>query len=658
MSTERSTVRGNGFLSLRLEQASEMILRRRIALRDWTFALTVVTLAQATGLVSVEWDAFLGLFIVTAAAIAAWYWIFPRLRRDRAIRMEIAMNAATPFVAFGLVAASGGAESPFIFFYAMMIVAVAAMIEPASARTCIIGLTALLALSPIVYDHADAVAGDFVVTIVVAVVCWLISAALIALKRSSTNTAEAEARRLTYVDPLTDAGTRRSLDEYASVLDDRGVDYAVVRVRAEGIGAVNTSAGHLAGDDLLRRTVGAMREACADIDQVVRLGGVEFAVMLPGASSATATRWISRFHERLELANATVADGLRASARAGAAIGGTLDQALDKAAATETMLDPMSAPISATPPTPADRAEHLYEQLSADEDVRRSHPIESVNAPSSWVIAILAATLLAVALATTGGASSVFLSFGILLATYFATFGTRAESLVGAGSTVAATLIGVLAAGAVTEADLIRMLTVLATILIVTDTVERNGRRAQVAERRSAELSLADPQTGIGNAAAFERALAAMIPRKPTSAPSREQRHDGVPAVVIFDLLGLSGREGLLDHHAQSVILVEVAAALRDAAGTEGSVFRIGSGDFAVVFRAHHQRHVDDIAERCATALGGPIGSEYGALPGSLEFRSGGTLWQPGMTAADLAAAAVAEQPAVAHVRGFALTAS
>ena len=72
--------------------------------------------------------------------------------------------------------------------------------------------------------------------------------------------------------------------------------------------------GHFVGDDVMRRVVAAMRDASLEIDQVARLGGAEFAVLLPGADLAGAERWRARFHERLEIANASADDGARVSA--------------------------------------------------------------------------------------------------------------------------------------------------------------------------------------------------------------------------------------------------------------------------------------------------------------------------------------------------------
>ena len=68
----------------------------------------------------------------------------------------------------------------------------------------------------------------------IAVVVWLLAAALIALKRVSAINAELEARRLGYVDQLTGAANRRALGQYADDLAAGEVPFALTIVRIAG----------------------------------------------------------------------------------------------------------------------------------------------------------------------------------------------------------------------------------------------------------------------------------------------------------------------------------------------------------------------------------------------------------------------------------------
>jgi diguanylate cyclase (GGDEF)-like protein len=56
----------------------------------------------------------------------------------------------------------------------------------------------------------------------------------------------------------------------------------------DGFKAVNDSAGHLVGDRLLRDVAVAMRDALGPGDRVYRVGGDEFAAILPGLSAEDA----------------------------------------------------------------------------------------------------------------------------------------------------------------------------------------------------------------------------------------------------------------------------------------------------------------------------------------------------------------------------------
>lgn len=609
-----------------------MDLRRRVGIRDWILAIVVVSATQLLPGISMGIEAFISLFVLATTMTLVWIFVSPRLPEARALWLEQASNAISSLGLLGLVAASGGPESPYIYFYALTIIFVAAFIESTRMRVVLIGLGGLCALAPIAYDWQLAREDNFIPMIVVSLAFWISAAVLIALKRDSAIAAEFAARRAAYVDPMTGAATRRALEEFVDRLEQDGIEYTAISIRAVGVDQINRSGGHIAGDVALVRVVAAMRAASLDVDQVARLGGVEFAAVLPGAGMACAENWIARFHERLMLEGARADDAVELVAAAGAARAESLDAALALAAESVQAVGGLSARERAAASSTDERAEHLRAQLERVKRARSSSKIESIEAPSNSIFAVISALLVSVLIATTGGATSVFLSAAILQVAYFACFGERKETIV----TMATMGIGVVAAvvwaGPLTSVDQTRTFSIVVTMLLLADSVQRNVRSLRLAELRTAELSLIDEQTGLGNRTAFERTLSRML--LPGAETARLNRFEGMPAVVSIELITPPGTREL----------IAASSILRDAAGGDAEVYRVGVGDFAIVTRAHHEQHLAELVERSHRAMldGATLGAT-GMVTSPL--RCGGAIHDGSMDVAEFAAAAVVGNP-------------
>jgi diguanylate cyclase (GGDEF)-like protein len=96
---------------------------------------------------------------------------------------------------------------------------------------------------------------------------------------------EAELRQIADHDSLTGLLDRRrfraELDQYVSFTARYGGRGAVMVIDIDGLKAVNDSLGHQAGDNLIRRIAGILRERVRATDIVARLSGDEFAVLMP-----------------------------------------------------------------------------------------------------------------------------------------------------------------------------------------------------------------------------------------------------------------------------------------------------------------------------------------------------------------------------------------
>ncbi len=101
-----------------------------------------------------------------------------------------------------------------------------------------------------------------------------------------------ELARLALVDPLTDVPNRRGffdkLAPWMALARRPGVPTALVLIDLDQFKRVNDSYGHPAGDALLRQVVEVCKKQLRESDQLGRLVGVEFALLLPRTGAAEA----------------------------------------------------------------------------------------------------------------------------------------------------------------------------------------------------------------------------------------------------------------------------------------------------------------------------------------------------------------------------------
>ena len=140
--------------------------------------------------------------------------------------------------------------------------------------------------------------------------------------------------RAALVDPMTGLGNRRRLQQVLERPDQR---FSAVLLDVDRFRAVNDEHGHEAGDAVLRRIADLLQRNVSDDDVVVRFGGDEFVVLVPGSRSAepTAERLLEvvRKEPWLEISlglRVTVSVGLAGPASAAEALAGA-DAACDVA---------------------------------------------------------------------------------------------------------------------------------------------------------------------------------------------------------------------------------------------------------------------------------------------------------------------------------------
>lgn len=120
------------------------------------------------------------------------------------------------------------------------------------------------------------------------------------------------AEQLSVSDPLTGIGNRRRFEALVEeLLDTRGADMTVglIMVDIDHFKAVNDTAGHNAGDDVLRIVAGRLTRALGDAGTVVRWGGEEFLALLPDADAARVAERAEAMRQRLAVFPAALASG-------------------------------------------------------------------------------------------------------------------------------------------------------------------------------------------------------------------------------------------------------------------------------------------------------------------------------------------------------------
>ncbi|HEU0299085.1 MAG TPA: GGDEF domain-containing protein [Longimicrobium sp.] len=110
-------------------------------------------------------------------------------------------------------------------------------------------------------------------------------------------------RSLSLTDPLTGLGNRRHMEvvmAHAWAAARRGEPLVVMALDLDGFKEVNDTRGHDGGDELLCAVAAALRAEARGSDVLVRYGGDEFLVILPGSTVEGAHALAERVRRRLD----------------------------------------------------------------------------------------------------------------------------------------------------------------------------------------------------------------------------------------------------------------------------------------------------------------------------------------------------------------------
>jgi len=173
---------------------------------------------------------------------------------------------------------------------------------------------------------------DFAATDLAVELLYLVeakSAAMDELRRLNLRLEDArlEAEHQAFTDKLTGLRNRRALDPLLARLEQAERPFALMHLDLDRFKPINDGFGHAAGDRVLQAVAVRLTAVTRDRDTVIRLGGDEFLLVLPGMTSGAQ---LARLAERLIAAieEPVAHDGLelRVSASAGASLSADYDR--------------------------------------------------------------------------------------------------------------------------------------------------------------------------------------------------------------------------------------------------------------------------------------------------------------------------------------------
>lgn len=645
---------GQAALRVRLSIDPDIRNRSRTAAVLWGVLAVIGALQQYgpndVGMASSVWAAF---SIVTCSMALLCLFVGPRLA-GRAFEVSEELTIAIGWVATGaLVAATGGASSPDIGLFAVFVFYSAYFVAPRSAFRQMIAGT-LVMWAPLVYDFGSVGETSFIATaLVMSVVLWSM-AALIARNRHVALAAELRARRLALTDPLTGVANLLTFeDELAAAIERagsvEGEQLGVAFVDVNGLKAANTVFGHAGGDELIRRTADALVATAGENDQVARVGGDEFAVIVPGGDAEQMKTFEAEFAIALSEAGRGVeGEMFDLSASIGTAVyphdGATLDDLMK--VADERMYDSKAAlpPRLPTPETSGGRA--LLDP--PEEEPTRFESIVMGAAPAAALAWLIGGTLimlsaaftdapnvhlsLALALAgvcmaaagylglvddahrsvaeritntlavlialpvvyATGGAATPVLPLAYLVVAHASFALSEREAALRTGA-----MLGIVGATLVFNANTANFTNVMvigAGVLVIAGLLQYNRRLTLNAERRAVELSRVDALTKIANRRVFEQTLAEAV-------ENVEAVSELPGGLILADVDNFKTINSSGGHRSGDEVLRMLAAVLKDSLSEFGTVCRIGGDEFAVIVDTNSEDAVMRAAAKCRIAV-------------------------------------------------------
>jgi diguanylate cyclase (GGDEF)-like protein len=299
---------------LKGDAARRRVIAGRVGGLLWLFAAVATPVLTLLPGVDVAWPRVMAVMAVSAVvwgvlatAVLDWRRV-PAAVVDAATAVAVAYTAVT-------VLATGGADSPARLHTLLVLVYAAGFLRPAVAIAAIAACAAVYALP----------GGGAAELAFTAPVFFVVGGVILGGRRLLLDQA--------LTDPLTGLPNHRAFQErlHAEVARARrhGRPLTLAMIDVDRFKQINDLAGHATGDRVLGELGNRLRDSLRDEDLLARIGGDEFALLLPETDEPAAHAVLERVRRMLE--REPLVDGLRVTISAGIC-------GLERASDTDTIL--------------------------------------------------------------------------------------------------------------------------------------------------------------------------------------------------------------------------------------------------------------------------------------------------------------------------------
>ncbi|MBI5103674.1 MAG: diguanylate cyclase [Solirubrobacterales bacterium] len=241
--------------------------------------------------------------LATTLATGTLSLFLPVLPMERVIRSRwrepffIAWSVAVIAIITVMAALDGGIDSPIPYALAIPL-AFGSLSYPLWSMV-LVGVLVQASAGTIIWLDTDVQpAYAYFVCSALGLTTWMCS-----WQARSHDRLHGELGRVSRADPLTGCLNRRGFEERLGAELSRasrsGRPLALILLDLDGFKEINDSRGHAAGDALLRWTVATIERTLRPADALGRIGGDEFAVVLPDAGRAEAVEIAERLRQVL-----------------------------------------------------------------------------------------------------------------------------------------------------------------------------------------------------------------------------------------------------------------------------------------------------------------------------------------------------------------------